>query len=172
MKQEKPTTKTKMTEQEKQDWDKLYQYVKTEILNYTDDMALPKHIVLRLRGLSNGQYIANNKCKKNAKYPYSTILLTFKFCKSNIIKALEQKQFKNEQNKFNYIMAIIENNINDVAMRLKNKEKAEIESERQIQKVQVDISFMTNHTKEQNNIALNKNENENSNFDNLVGDMW
>ena len=154
-----------MTEQEKQDWDKLYQYVKTEVLNYTDDMALPKHIVLRLRGLSNGQYIANNKCKKNAKYPYSTILLTFKFCKSNIIKALEQKQFKNEQNKFNYIMVIIENNINDVAMRLKNKEKAD----KKLDKLEMtDYEIKVN--KEEQKLK-SKNEN-NDSFVSLTKDLW
>lgn len=108
---------------EYKDWCKLYDYVKYEILKYDKDMKLPKFMILRLRGLYNGQFIANKNQKPHANYGYDVILLTFKVCKHDILRYTSQKSFKDEQHKFNYIMVIIENNINDIALRLKNAEK-------------------------------------------------
>ena len=102
----------KISDKEKQEFDKLYQYVK-KILSYDEDMALPKFMVMRLKGLSEGKFIANKKTKTMANYDYNTIYLTFVYCKDKIQQALQTKKFTNEQNKFNYIMAIIDNNIND-----------------------------------------------------------
>lgn len=112
------------------DWVDLYEYVKKEIMGYTDE-KLPKYIVLRLRGLSKGQFLANTKNQPMANYDYKTILYTFKICKQNILIGFRTNntKFTDEKHKFNYAMVIIENNINDVVIRLKNanlaKEKAE-----------------------------------------------
>lgn len=122
----------KITDKEKQDFDKLYQYVK-KILGYGEDMALSKFMVMRLRGMSTGKFYANNKTKSTAAYDYNTIYLTFVYCKDKIAQALNTKKFETEQNKFNYIMAIVDNNINDVAIRLKNAKK----NEEKIQKIEV-----------------------------------
>jgi len=112
------------------DWNNLYDYVKLNILGY-NDMNLPKYMVLRLQGLSKGQFMANKSIKPMASYDYKTILFTFKACKQDIMSGLmsNQTKFTNEEHKFNYIMVIIEKNINDIVIRLKNaknaKEKAE-----------------------------------------------
>jgi hypothetical protein len=152
-------------EQERQEFDKLYSYIKTEILNYPDDMALPKHIVMRLKGLRNGQFIVNKSHKTKADYPYSTILLTFKFCKQQILNALTTKKFTSEQNKINYIMAIIENNINDVVLRLKAKEK----SEKMVEKTEiVDYEIKV----DKNNSVKKSNTGDNQTFNSLTNDLW
>lgn len=114
-----------------QDWIDLYEYVKKEIMGYSDDLILPKYIVLRLRGLASGQFMANKKQTPLGSYDYKTILYTFKICKSSILTGFKANntKFKDEQHRFNYVMVIIENNINDMVIRLKNakiaKEKAE-----------------------------------------------
>lgn len=105
-------------------------YVKSEILCYGDDLKITTKMVLRIKGLAEGKFIANKKIKPMANYDYKTILTTFKICKGMILSAIHGKEFDNEMQKFNYIMAIIESEINDVALRLKkverSKEKMEI----------------------------------------------
>ena len=128
------TTTNKMTAQEKQEWDELFQYVKNEIFNYNNNSEecfnkLPPYLIMRLKGLAEGKFYANKKTQKQGKYTYKMILLTFKLCKGNIQQGLisNQTSFKDEKHKVNYIMAIIENNINDVKDRLikaENSKKA------------------------------------------------
>ena len=117
------------------DWCELYEYVKHNILSYDVSMKLPKFMVLRLQGLSKGQFIANNNARHEAEYPYNVILMTFKFCSMNIKRAFSTKKFKSEQNKFNYMMVIIENNINDIYMRLK---KIETEKDK-VENIEIDV---------------------------------
>jgi hypothetical protein len=117
------TIKPDKNNKEWKDWCLLYEYVKKEILKYDNNMKLPKFIVLRLRGLNSGRFMANKRQKPYAHYGYDVILLTFKACKQDILKYTSQNVFKNEQHKFNYIMVIIENNINDIVLRLKNSQK-------------------------------------------------
>ena len=51
-----------MTQLEKEDWDELYQYIKKDIFEYTDQ-ALPKYMILRLKGLVEGKFMANKYTK-------------------------------------------------------------------------------------------------------------
>lgn len=112
---------------ENKDWNELYQYIKKEILSYDDSMKLSSYMVLRLQGLRNGTYSANRNSKvflSTDGYPYKTILLTFKTKKPDIVKSLKTVNFKDEQHKTNYMITIISNNINDVCLRIKEKEKS------------------------------------------------
>ena len=153
-----------MSEKEKQDFDKLYQYVK-KVLGYDNDMALPKFMVLRLKGLSEGKFMANKKTKSKANYDYYTIYLTFVYCKDKIQKALQTKNFSNEQNKFNYIMAIVENNINDVVIRLKNAKKVE----EKITKTEiVDYEIKV----DKNNSDVKSDKTDNQTFHSLTDNLW
>ena len=118
----------KMTEEEKQDWESLYYYVKNDILGYDENQSLPSNMVLRLKGLLTNKFMENNNIKSTANYSYQTILNTFKFCSPEIHKALRTKSWTSEQHKFNYILKIVEGNINNVYMRMKNIEKAKEEA--------------------------------------------
>lgn len=120
--------KKKMTEKDKQDWDSLYTYVKKNIMSYDDDQALSKTMVLRLKGLLTNKFIENNNIEDTANYSYETILNTFKFCSSDIQKALRTNRFTDEQHRFNYVLKIVEKNINNVYIRMKNAEKAREEA--------------------------------------------
>ena len=113
-----------MTEKEKQDWESLYMYVKSNIMGYDENQALSSTMVLRLKGLLTNKFIENNNIQSTANYSYETVLNTFKYCFPDIQRALRTNNFKNEQHKFLYITKIVENNINNVYMRMKNAEKA------------------------------------------------
>lgn len=120
--------KKKMTEKEKQDWESLYYYVKDNIMGYDTNQALPSAMVLRLKGLLTNKFMENNKIKSTANYSYETILNTFKFCSPDIQKTLRTNRFRDEQHKFNYVLKIVENNINNVYIRMQNAEKAKEEA--------------------------------------------
>ena len=119
--------KKKMSEKDKQDWDDLYFYVKN-LLGYDENQALSSAMVLRLKGLLTNKFMENNNIESTANYSYEVILNTFKFCKLDIDRALRTCTFKDEQHKFNYILKVVEKNINNVYMRMKNMQKAKEEA--------------------------------------------
>lgn len=116
-----------MSEKEKQDWEALYFYVKN-LLGYDENQALSSTMVLRLKGLLTNKFIENKNVTSTANYSYETILNTFKFCSPQIKNALRTNNWSNEMHKFNYILKIVESNINTVYMRMKNIEKAKEEA--------------------------------------------
>lgn len=115
-----------MTKKEEQEqWRELYSYVKTDILGYTESMKVPRLLILRLKGLKEGKFIANKKTKPMASYSFNVILMTFKINKYLISTSISNKnKFKNEQHMINYIMAIVESKINDTYTRLLKVEKS------------------------------------------------
>ena len=117
--------KTKLTQQEIQEWDELYEYVRSNILKYDNTQAIPRSLILRLKGLSTGKYIENRSIQDKAKYSYKTVLYTFKACETTILNAIRIKSFRDETAKFNYICKIVENNLNDVYMRLQRAKKSQ-----------------------------------------------
>lgn len=119
--------KKKMSEKEKQDWETLYFYVKN-LLGYDENQALSSTMVLRLKGLLTNKFIENNSIESTANYSYETILNTFKFCSPDIQKALRTNIFKDEMHRFNYILKVVEKNINNVYIRMRNVEKAKEEA--------------------------------------------
>jgi hypothetical protein len=118
----------KETAQEKEDWESLYYYVKNNIMGYDENQSLSKSMVLRLKGLLNNKFMANNNIENTANYSYKTILNTFKFCSQDIKNGLRTNNFKDETHRFNYILKIVEKNINDVYIRMRNIEKAKEEA--------------------------------------------
>lgn len=129
------TAKKHMSKQDIEEFDELYEYVRSNVLGYDKNQSLSRNMVLRLKGLANNKYIANNNIKDTANYSFKTILLTFKFCMRDIQKGLANNSFRDETHKFNYIMKIVESNLNDVYMRMKNLEK----SKQKTKNVDIDI---------------------------------
>ena len=118
----------KMTEEEKIAWDALYTYVKKNIMGYDDNQALSSSMVLRLKGLLTNKFMENNNIQSTANYSYEVILNTFKYSSLDIQKALRTNRFNDEQHKFNYILKIVEKNINTVYVKMRNAEKAKEEA--------------------------------------------
>lgn len=129
----------KMTKQENKEWNELYEYVRTKVMGYEGKQYLEPYIVLRLKGLAEGKAMANRKQKGNACYSYLLILNTFKYCMPDIQRAVGRIAFKDTCSKFNYIMRIVENNINTVYIRMKNAEKAKEEAQ------ESDVSYAANY---------------------------
>lgn len=139
-----------MTEKDKVEWDELYKYVKN-LLKYDDAQALPSYIILRLKGLTQAKFIANNKIKSNAQYPFKIILLTFKYCNNEINRALSQKSFKDENHKLNYILKIVEHNINNVYLKYKKNESIK----KEIANIDIDNTQKTEYTRKTQELKNN-----------------
>ena len=122
----------KMTKEEKKAWDELYTYVRKNVMGYDDNQALSSTMVLRLKGLMTNKFMENGNITSTANYSYDTILNTFKYSSLDINRALRTNNFKDEMHKFNYILKIVEKNINTVYMRMKNVEKAKEEAKNTI----------------------------------------
>ena len=113
-----------MSKDEKNEWDNLYQYVKREILMYDDNQAIPSSFCLRLKGLKTGKYIENKNQDNKANYNFNLVLKTFKLKKKIILSAIQNKEFDTEFQKFNYILKIVENSLNDTYQLMQKKDKA------------------------------------------------
>jgi hypothetical protein len=113
-----------MSTKEKEDRDTLCKYVE-KIMGYDENQKLSKFMVLRLDGLRTGKHVENKKEDDMSNYPYDIILLTFKFCMPDIQRGLASNSFHDEMHKFNYILKIVESNLNNVYMRIKNSKNAE-----------------------------------------------
>jgi len=118
-------TKKHMTEQEKEEWDKLYRFVKEKVLMYDKNQSLSRMMVLRLKGLSTNKFVENKNIQNTANYSYKTILNTFKFCIMDIQRGFASSHFSDEMHRFNYALKIVESNINNVYLRMQNVKKAD-----------------------------------------------
>ena len=123
MAETKPKRK-RMTKEEKEQWDELYSYVKG-LMGYDDKTSLSRTEVLKLKGLTRGQFIANNNQQELAEYSFYEILVTFKVCKFDIIRGFRSNSFKTNGHKFNYMIKIVEGNLSTVRERLKQRQQAE-----------------------------------------------
>lgn len=119
----------RLSEEEKEERLKMTGYVtnllgyKTSDNNYT--MKPPASLFQRLEGLRCGEYIPTGK-DTGIEYPYDVIRFTFMAMAGNIRSALKSVDFKDESHKINYILVIIEKNINDIyASVLRNKKAKE-----------------------------------------------
>ena len=112
-----------MSEDDKKYWKELYEYVRNNVMGYDENQSLSKNMVLRLKGLLTNKYMANNNIDDTANYSYQIVLNTFKFCYPDIQRGLANNSFKDENHKFSYILKIVESNLNNVYMRMKQNEK-------------------------------------------------
>ena len=120
----------KMTEEEKKAWEELDRYVRSNVMGYDQNQGLSRAMALRLKGLRYGQYLANDNQDRTSNYSFSTILNTFKACSIIIKRALAKKTFKDDMAKFNYAMAIVDNNIAKIYGKEKYVKRAKEEMEK------------------------------------------
>jgi hypothetical protein len=112
-------------DKENLEWIDLYEYVKKHIMQYSEVMKLDNKMVLRLKGLKEGNFVSNKNLKKHANYSYKSILYTFMAKKIDILNLTSTSSFKDEHHKFNTVMKIIEYNLNDTVMRMERNIKTE-----------------------------------------------
>ena len=142
------------------DWfDKLYEYIKG-ILNYHPEQQLPKSLITRLQDLRNGTMTMKGKGRVNKSkegYEYPIILDTFLTCGDSIRWAFDNKQFANELGKINYMMAIIDANINDSYIRFKSRLDTEAIKKRDNMMEEESAIDKNNDIVYNQNIIMNKN---------------
>lgn len=100
-------------------FNEVYEYIK-ELLNYSDTQKLPNSLVTRIQDLRNGTIMQKGigrVIKSKEGYTYKTILNTFLTLSEKIRWAFDNKDFTSEANKINYMMAIIDSNINDLVVK-------------------------------------------------------
>ena len=154
------TTKTHMSQEDNKYWNELYEYVRRNVMHYDENQSLSKTMVLRLRGLLTNKFIANNNINSTANYSYQTVLNTFKFCIPEIQKGLASNSFKDENHKFNYVLKIVESNLNTVYVKMKNAEKTKEEADSH------DISDAAEY------VNTFKSKNDTSKKTNKYNDLW
>lgn len=115
--------------QEDNDKDECYRYVHDIIMGYAKHFKSSDFIYLRLKGLHDGKFYANNNVPSQGSYTYKEILYTFKAKSLEIARVFKEKNFDNDQKKFNYAVKIVENNINEIATRMKKAEEANAKNE-------------------------------------------
>ena len=113
----KKNSKHAFTQKDIENWDKLYLYVK-ELFGYDEHMRLPKHFLLRIKGMSKGQYIVNNNTANKKEYSFEVIRYAFMISSPDIKRALKNNKFKNEEHKINHVLKIVEKNLDDVNERV------------------------------------------------------
>jgi hypothetical protein len=148
--------KTKKEEAERDIMYTVRSYVKSEILGYRDVQKLPKYLIERIFDIRNGATFEKGIGRIEGDgngYPYEVILSTFKSERENILRSFQTKNFKNEKQQINYMMAIVESNLNDNYKKwLRDKEmEKKIKSEESVDKTEHDIGFNIQPQKPQAN---------------------
>lgn len=149
---------THMTQLEKQDWNALYEYVRSNVMGYDMNQSLSKQMCLRLKGLLKNKFMENHNTPDTANYPYQVVLNTFKFCNPDIQRGFSSNTFRDESHRFNYALKIVEHNLNDVYIRMRDAEKSKKVAEEH------DVSESTNYV----NTFKSKKNNDNKKYD----DLW
>lgn len=121
------TTGQRMSKEDKKNWEEIYEFVRHNVMGYDENQSLSRSMVLRLKGLLTNKFMANNNIADTANYSYQVVLNTFKFCMPDIQKALKNNAFKDEAHKFNYVIKIVESNLNTVYIRMRDAEKTKEE---------------------------------------------
>lgn len=154
--------------QERLEFDKLYDYIRYNILEYSKGKQLSPNTRNKLQSLRNGSLLhAGDKMSKDG-YSYTTILTAFKIKKIDIDKAIYGKVFNSENGKFNYILAIVLNSINDVQMRIERAEEEKKRVDNQTYNIEVkDIKDTFEEYKE-----IQKSKKEENKVADLLDDLF
>lgn len=110
-----------------------------KLLGYDkDNIKAPKQLFMRIEGLRCGEYIPTGH-KTGIEYPYPIIRYTFMAMAGAINTALKTVSFKNESHKINYILVIIEKNINDIYLAVEKNKKAKEKIQEKVVHIDEDV---------------------------------
>lgn len=114
----------KLTPEEISQWNELCDYVKYEIYNYSAEQKFPTQVYTMLKGIQEGNAVANRNIDEKSNYPFNVILMTFKAYKREIQYAFRTKDFKDDIQKMRYAATVVNSHINDIYERYLNAQKA------------------------------------------------
>lgn len=105
-----------MTKEEKKELNDLLNYVKNNILYYSDTQKTPPFLKKKINELALGEDGVFN-------YTYKMILYSFMINKNRIEYAFNTKTFKTEKHKINYMMVVVANSMNDIKKKVNLNKK-------------------------------------------------
>lgn len=97
-----------------------------ELLGYSSEQKLPKSLITRVQDLRNGTVMKRGEgrvIKSKDGYRYEIIFDCLLACGDKIRWAMDNKSFKTENTKINYLMAIVEGGINDSYVLFESRER-------------------------------------------------
>lgn len=110
-----PSTKKRKTSDEEKQWfDTVYEYVKNSIFELDPKLKLPQYAIIRLRGMAQGRFVGKDREKCDLTYGYRVVLATFEKMAPLLKYGLKNKTFKNQQHKINWVFSVVEPYLNDV----------------------------------------------------------
>ena len=109
------------------DWIEFAEYVKTNILCYDEKQGFPQNLAIRLKGLQSGVFMKNNNLESEADYRYDVLLTTAKLVKDRVLNYYKNNEriITGERHKWNLLCKFIEQEIDDVYIRVTRREDAE-----------------------------------------------
>lgn len=117
---------------EKEKFNEVYECVK-DLMGYSKSQQLSPYARNKIMSIRNGSFIKQGDKMYNASgYSYEVILMSLKILSLKIQQSIYGKVFEDDNHKFNYIIAIVMNNINDIQKKVSNKTKIEKLSDRQV----------------------------------------
>lgn len=138
----------KKSKEEKGKFDEVYEYIKG-LMGYSKTQQLTPHMRNKIMSIRKGDFVKRDDKMYNSNgYSYEVILTTFKATSIKIKQAIYGKVFEDDNHKFNYIMAIMMNSINDIQKRIDNKKKVDELASKQSTEVKTSIQSSLDKYKE------------------------
>lgn len=116
----------------KENFEKCCDYIRFNLLGHPQGTKCPSHIVLRVRGFCRGQRYARNSAERQEyEYDYVTLYATLVYCKDTILSYFKNNSKKisssddPDQYKVNLIFKFLDQKINMIHNKLKDKQKTE-----------------------------------------------
>lgn len=134
---------------EKQKFNELDVYIAAEILGYEIGQIVPPFLKKRVKKLAQ-------------TYDYEVIKLCFEYLKRDLQYYMNNKEFRDDQHKVNYIMVVVENNINDTYKIWKRKKEIQLKQAKMDAVSEIDLAIVPS------NIVKKQKTNDISSF--LTGD--
>lgn len=132
-----------------------------DLLGYSSNQKLPKSLITRIQDLRNGTIMkkgVGRVVKSKDGYKYEIIFDCLLSSGDNIRWCMKNKTFKNENSRINYLMAIVEANINDSYVLYNEREiMKEINNSNQIIDEEIKMEKIINK-KEEKIIPIIKKE--------------
>ena len=165
-----PSTKVRKTSEEEKRWfDALYAYVKNEILELAPELNLTNYTVLRLRGMAQGCFVGQDRSECDLTYGYRVVLAAFNKMAPLIKYGLQNKTFNSSQHRINWMMSIVEPQLNEIYLDEESERKRIEDLQNQNDSVNEDIE---RYQKLNNYINSQVEFKEAKTWDKQHEDMW
>ena len=162
-------TYPQMPIKERDAWNELDMFIRKNVMGYDDVKGLTTNMVLRLKGLRWGQSTANLDVYKRSDYTFETILTAYKAYIYEIRRAMSNKTFENDEQKFAYALKIVENHVPEIYQRMKNMREAKKNAEQHVKETVEDNSSKRNN---QNGLDGFRQVNDNVRRQQMFEEFW